>query len=39
MTRYFIDTFDGMLDVRDGIGTEFASYERACAEARAGRAA
>lgn len=34
MTRYFIDTFDGVLDLRDGIGAEFASYDRACAEAR-----
>jgi hypothetical protein len=25
----FIDTFDGMLDLRDGIETDFASYDRA----------
>lgn len=34
MTRYFIDTFDGTLDLKDEIGADFASYDRACAEAR-----
>lgn len=34
MTRYFIDTFDGMHDVQDGTGAEFVSYDRACTEAR-----
>lgn len=34
MTLYFIDTFDGALDLRDTTGTDFASYDQACTEAR-----
>ncbi|RYE34683.1 MAG: hypothetical protein EOP23_04010 [Hyphomicrobiales bacterium] len=34
MARYFIDTFDGTLDVQDEVGADFTSCDRACAEAR-----
>lgn len=34
MARYFIDIFDGALDIRDATGADFASYDQASTEAR-----